>query len=228
MTDPPTARRSTGTHAPLTVLFVCTANISRSPYAERRARQVLPGGTDPDFTFASAGTPGYPDRGMDPAMQSLLAARGADPSGHISRVVDEELMRRADLVVTFEFAQHMRLLDAFLEHRRVIVGLQQAARAVRALDELDGVGRAGLDVVDRVERLVAAAGPDSMSLDVEDPYNRGPRAARACADEIDGLLDVLLPYLAGRTLPTLAVPPVEPERRRPGWPWRRAPRRALP
>lgn len=220
--------RSTGTHPPLRVLFVCTANISRSAYAERRARQVLPGGTDPDFTFASAGTPGYPDRGMDPAMQSLLAARGADPSGHISRGVGEELMRRADLVVTFEFAQHMRLLDEFPEHRRVIVGLQQAARAVRSLEEADAVGRAGLDVVDRVERLIAAAGPNSMSLDVEDPYNRGPRAARACADEIDGLLDVLLPYLAGRTLPKLAVPPVEPERRRPGWPWRRAPRRALP
>ena len=219
---------STGTHPPLRVLFVCTANISRSPYAERRARQVLPGGADPDFTFASAGTPGYPDRGMDPAMQSLLAARGADASGHISRGVGQELMRRADLIVAFEFAQHMRLLDAFPEHRRAIVGLQQAARAVRSLEEADAVGSAGLDVVDRVERLVAAAGPNSMSLDVEDPYNRGPRAARACADEIDGLLDVLLPYLAGRPLPKLAVPPVEPQRRRPGWPWRRAPRRALP
>lgn len=26
---------------PLRVLFVCTANIARSPYAERRARQLL-------------------------------------------------------------------------------------------------------------------------------------------------------------------------------------------
>ena len=55
MTGASAARRSTGTHAPSTVLFVCTANISRSPYAERRARQVLPD-ADAGITFASAGT----------------------------------------------------------------------------------------------------------------------------------------------------------------------------
>ena len=35
--------RSTGAHPALRVLFVCTANISRSPYAELRARQALAG-----------------------------------------------------------------------------------------------------------------------------------------------------------------------------------------
>lgn len=234
MTGASAARRSTGTHAPLTVLFVCTANISRSPYAERRARQVLPLRPGGGITFASAGIPGYPGRGMDPAMAELLVARGGDASGHVSRAVDEQILRRADLVVVFEFAHHMRLLDSFPRHRHVILGLHQAARAVGALGASRAEDSAGSDAFDRVDRLVSVAGQNSMSLDVEDPYRRGARAAEACADEIDQLLDVVLTFLAGREVPRLAPPPVAvPTERtralRPAWRLRRpAPRRALP
>ncbi len=233
MTGASAARRSTGTHAPSTVLFVCTANISRSPYAERRARQVLPD-AGAGIRFASAGTPGYPGRGMDPAMAELLVARGGDASGHVSRAVDEEILRRVDLVVVFEFAHHMRLLDSFPRHRHVILGLQQAARAVRALGASRAEDTAGSDALDRVDRLVSVAGQNSMSHDVEDPYRRGPKAAQDCADEIDQLLDVVLPFLAGREVPRLAVPPLavptEGTRAlRPAWRLgRSAPRRALP
>ncbi len=234
MTGASAARRSTGTHAPSTVLFVCTANISRSPYAERRARQVLPPDAGAGITFASAGTPGYPGRGMDPAMAELLVARGGDASGHVSRAVDEEILRRVDLVVVFEFAHHMRLLDSFPRHRHVILGLQQAARAVRALGASRAEDAAASDALDRVEGLVSVAGQNSMSYDVEDPYRRGPKAAQDCADEIDQLLDVVLPFLAGREVPRLAVPPLavptEGTRAlRPAWRLgRSAPRRALP
>ena len=55
-----------------------------------------------------------------------------------------------------------------------------------------------------------------------------------CADEIDQLLDVVLPFLAGREVPRLAAPPLavptEGTRAlRPAWRLgRSAPRRALP
>ena len=171
---------------------------------------------------------------MDPAMANLLVARGGDASGHVSRAVDEELLRRADLVVVFEFAHHMRLLDSFPRHRHVILGLHQAARAVEALKASGAEGPPESNAFDRVERLVSVAGQNSMSLDVEDPYRRGARAAEACADEIDQLLDVVLTFLAGREVPRLAPPPVAvPTERtralRPAWRLRRpAPRRALP
>ncbi|MFQ5947516.1 MAG: low molecular weight protein arginine phosphatase [Acidimicrobiia bacterium] len=86
-----------------TVLFVCSGNICRSPMAERIARvrvaaalgvtaQELP------LDFASAGT--FARIGLPATGQSMLAAGevGVDLSGHWSRPVDEEMVRRADRV----------------------------------------------------------------------------------------------------------------------------------
>ncbi|MCA0290277.1 MAG: hypothetical protein LCH82_01215 [Actinobacteria bacterium] len=47
------------------VLFVCTANISRSPYAELVARARYGGR---GIRFASAGVPGTVGRSLDPEM----------------------------------------------------------------------------------------------------------------------------------------------------------------
>lgn len=62
---------------PLRVLFVCTANIARSPYGERRVVQLSHGET---LSVASAGIPGYPGRGMDQEMAAQLRTRGGEPT----------------------------------------------------------------------------------------------------------------------------------------------------
>jgi len=180
--------------APLRVLFVCTANISRSPYAERRARQVLAGAP---VTVASAGVPGYPGRGMDPEMAAQLRLRGAEPNGHISRSVTREILAESDLVLTFEFAQRMRLLDAWPEFAPRILGLSQFADVCGRLFE-PGTGPL------LVTQARTAARPDSMTWDVGDPYRQGADVARACADEIDDVLRRILPVLTGD--PTLTLP----------------------
>lgn len=207
-----TGRRNTGTHPPLRVLFVCTANISRSPYAERRARQALAGF---DVELSSAGTPGFPGRGMDPEMERLLLARGGDASGHVSRSVTAALVDSADLVLPFEFAHHMRLLDGFPEASRRIIGIGQFAAAASAL-RAEGSALPSADGVAELNpAVVRAVGPNSMGYDVEDPYRQGNKAATACADQIDGLLDAVLPLLVGddvrRLRPT--VEPSPPKRR---------------
>lgn len=178
---------------PLQVLFVCTANVSRSAYAEYRARAAL---GDAPVEVSSAGIPGYPGLGIDPNMADLLTERGVRPGLHLSRSVYDDLMDWADLVLTFEYAQHLRLLDAWPRHAGKVFGLRQFAEAIARVSEPD----AGPALIEQAQQ---AAPPDSMSYDIDDTYRRGARAARFAADRIDSLFDAVLPALAGRPLERL-------------------------
>lgn len=213
-----------GTHANppedrgmLKLLFVCTANISRSPYAERRAGQALAG---TDVTLGSAGVPGFDGRGMDPAMAELLLERGGDPAGHISRSLTPQIMAEADVVLVFEFAQHMRIFEADAEAGGRVLSVGQLSRAIRRWQAEGSVPTFGT-VDELVERTNEAVGLNSTAFDVEDPYQRGHRVARACADEIDGHLDAILPLLTGADLPKLAASEPKLGRRR-RWRWARS------
>jgi protein-tyrosine-phosphatase len=64
----------------MAVLFVCTANIARSPYAERRATHLLAGAGSEGAVFASAGIPDVSARLMDREMTAQLSARGGTPT----------------------------------------------------------------------------------------------------------------------------------------------------
>lgn len=174
----------------MNTLFVCTANVSRSPYAERRLRMLLgAGGLSGElFAVSSAGIPGTEGRPMDPAMVRELERCGGDGSGHLSRPVSQELLLDADLVLTMEFAQHMRILEAWPWARERVLGLRQCARTIEAL------GPTGSAPITPAE-LLDAAPRDSMGWDVADPYRRGRRAARRCAEEIDELLTAIVPAL---------------------------------
>ncbi len=172
---------------PIRVLFVCTANIARSPYAERRARAML--GEAP-VEVVSAGVPGRWGRGMDAELAARLAADGVPAEGHRSQGVTAELLSDADLVLTFEFGQRLRLVEGWPQHATKVLGFNQFAEALRGLPERAELGEDWLGLVRD------AAPPDSMTLDVEDPHGQGARAAAACADEIDAGLGVIVPWLA--------------------------------
>lgn len=172
------------------MLFVCTANIARSPYAERRAAHLRAGTDQVETVFASAGIPGVPGRPMDAAMVEQLSERGGDASSHVSRSLTAQIIAQSDLVVTFEFAQRMRILDAWPDAASRVLGLHQLVHALGSAPS----GLAGQELVHAASR---AGAPDSMTWDVRDPYRRGRAAARKCATEIDEALAVILPALAG-------------------------------
>ena len=175
----------------LNVLFVCTANICRSPYAEHRARQLL---ADAPIAVASAGVPGFPGHDMDDAMAEQLRVRGGDPDAHISRALTSDLVDWADLVLTFEFAQRMRLLDRWPSELPKVFGLNQFTEGLQTLSQ----PQAGTQLVAQV---FSAGRPDSMAWDIDDPFRRGVAAARACADQIDAALALLVGTLTGGTPP---------------------------
>lgn len=172
---------------PIRVLFVCTANIARSPYAERRARQLADGAA---MSVGSAGVPGVAGRAMDEEMAEQLHARGAPSDDHLSRALSVDLLEETDLVLTFEFAHRLRIAQAWPDHLPKVFALRQLADAISAVTR-PAQGRALLD------QAYAVARADGMHWDVTDPHRRGRAAARECAAEIDGALSIIIPALAG-------------------------------
>ncbi len=180
--------RSPVPDGPLRVLFVCTANISRSPYAERQAALLSATASTDPLRTASAGVPGFPGRGMDPAMAEELRARGGDPLGHVSRCLTREILDGADVVLTFEFAQRIRIVERWPDQAIKVFGLHQFTEALGRV----GSQARGLTLLDEV---YGTARPDGINHDVADPYRRGAAAARVCADEVDAALAVIVPAL---------------------------------
>lgn len=159
------------------ILYVCTANISRSPYAQVRTSELFEG----QLQASSAGIPGTTGRSMDPAMEAELPFEDDEALNHRSRVLTSEILDATDLALTMEFAHHMRILDAWPEARHKVFGLRQFVDAIRGLAAHPGPG-------DRVSQVAEVVTANSMMLDIEDPYGRGQRAARDCAGRLDRLI----------------------------------------
>ena len=94
---------------PITVLFVCTANICRSAYAEVTARHLL--GSRTDVVFSSAGTHGHASQPLNSEIAEFLPRAAHD--GFASRRATRDLIDSADLVLTAEASHRTFLLDEY-------------------------------------------------------------------------------------------------------------------
>ncbi|MDY3677846.1 MAG: hypothetical protein SO046_01310 [Actinomyces urogenitalis] len=165
-----------GGGAPL-LLFVCTANISRSPYAELLTRRAL--GTGSPWVVASAGVPGTTGRPMDPQMSPQAQRRGV-PSrwcqAHRSRPVSRDLLTRAWLVIAMEKRQRDAVLDIAPSVHARLLTLHQVVVAAASL----GVSP-GWDAESLVAALFRRKPVVSSRDDVPDPYRQAPEVVeRAC------------------------------------------------
>src|SRR5688500_16466839 len=88
------------------ILFVCTGNACRSPFAEHLMRRLSP----VDLQVDSAGTHAYP--GLGPSWLALVSARahGLDLGEHRRRPLDPHLLRSADRIYAFDryHAEYLR------------------------------------------------------------------------------------------------------------------------
>lgn len=165
------------------VLFVCTGNICRSPYAEAVAAASGLAGA----AFASAGTRAVRGAGIDPPMEALLP-EGVDASKHQARQITRDIAQRADLIVALA-AEHRRwLLDSWPECGQKTFVIGQMAREFAALPQ----GMALADVPNQLRRRRTAVAGD----DVPDPYRRGPAAAQEAASRIDESVAALVQGLS--------------------------------
>ncbi len=191
----PLAPQPTYGPSPLHVLFVCTANICRSPYLQLAA-QALAG--DADLVFTSAGTRGFADQPMNPPMAEALLRHhpGAEAALETfrSRSLTRALVDGADLVVTAEAAHRTFVLDDQPGAFRKVFTLGQLAEALQQLPD-------DLDRPELLSTLGVRRGTAAPALDVTDPFGRGPEAVEASAGHLDALLRAVLPRLAGQTGP---------------------------
>lgn len=172
---------------PLRVLFVCTANICRSPFMELLARHLA--GPDSLVEFFSAGTHGFEDHPMDDIMATTLLRRGlVEPGSFRSRPLTSELIGQADLLLTAETAHRSFILDEHPASFRKVFTLGQFVNATR------GVAPTlhGQPLLDEIGRHRGAADP---TMDVTDPFRRGLEAADSTAHRIERLLHAALPAL---------------------------------
>ncbi|TNM44246.1 adenylyl-sulfate kinase [Nocardioides albidus] len=193
-------RSSTPGSHPLRVLFVCTANICRSPYMELRSRVLA--GEGGGIEFASAGTHGFNAHPVDRTMAEVLAARGVRSdliSAFASRPLSGDLIEAADLVLTAEASHRQFVLEEAPSAFRKAFTLGQFAESVERADP----GLHGAELVTAVGHRRAGTADHH---DIRDPYRRGRAAAEVSADQIDALLQAVLRRLAPAARTTPATP----------------------
>ena len=184
--DEPDASRPAGT-GPLEVLFVCTANICRSPSLELMARAALgPGRPGPVLQRRHPRLRGRAHR-RDARRR---AARGHRLLGVPQPPGDAGAPRARP---TWCSPPRPRTGSSSSTSTRGCSARSSRSgssprRSSRAPDDLD---RAGL-----LAHVATSRGNADPALDVPDPYRQGAEAASGCVARLDELLHVVLPALS--------------------------------
>lgn len=162
---------------PIRVLFICHANLVRSPLAEALFRHLAAQrGLADRFVVASAGISAHEGMPPDPGSVAVGAAHGVTVAGR---------------------ARQMTRVDLY-DHDHVLVADRHVASQIRRLIGGSVFGPiAGSSA--RVRLLATLADPhaDGNALDVPDPLRGGPEGYRRVYDQLlracTALLDELAP-----------------------------------
>lgn len=178
------------------ILFVCTANICRSPMAEALLRSELEA-RNPDVEVWSAGFLAE-GSAADKKAAWAMSRVGLDVTGHLSTKAATALDRGPDLILVMA-REHLRRLAKMNPD---VTGRTFTLKEFVLLGDVEGQRTAGEPLKHYLERVavgrsVSALTSPGTELDVEDPIGRGKRAFTRCALELQGLVkqtaDLLYP-----------------------------------
>ncbi len=148
------------------VVFVCTANICRSPVAAALFRNWLRQRPEAnEWRVSSAGT--WADDGVPPSTyaREVLGELGLDLSEHRSRRVDRQMAEGADLLVCMTRSQREAMQTEFPDLAdRIQLLSAMAGPAYDIADPYGGPRQGYVDMVAEVKQLVEAGGPRLMAL----------------------------------------------------------------
>jgi protein-tyrosine-phosphatase len=110
------------------ILFVCTANICRSPIAMGMLRNMLEERhIEGDWQVDSAGTWGLEGDPPAAGSRAVMENVGIDISDHKARRVDYDLLKSYDLILTMELGHKEALCMEFTEFAERIYMLSEMA-----------------------------------------------------------------------------------------------------
>jgi protein-tyrosine phosphatase len=98
------------------IIAVCTANICRSPVVEAVLQDRLSARGLDGWRVSSAGTWAQNGQAASFYSREILAERGLDISGHVSKVITLEMLEQANLVLCLETGHAEALRAEFPQH----------------------------------------------------------------------------------------------------------------
>ena len=177
---------STGKDGPFEALFVCTGNIARSASGEVISKHLASEyGLEDKWIFTSAGTGALVGHGVYEHVANELIERGYNPEGFASRQLNGQIVENATIILVAEKVHADWIVREWPQHHAKIKLLKQVAR-IR-------------EDARRAEPLSYLYSHGARPLDsdkLEDPYRRGPAAAKVAVDEVEQSLRMSLPWLA--------------------------------
>lgn len=177
---------STSGDGPFEAVFVCTGNIARSASGEVISKHLAAEyGLEDKWIFASAGTGALVGHGVYEHVANELIERGYNPEGFASRQLNGQIIENATIILVAEKVHADWIVREWPQHHAKIKLLKQVAR-IR-------------EDARRAEPLSYLYSHGARPLDsdkLEDPYRRGPAAAKVAVDEVEQSLRIILPWLA--------------------------------
>lgn len=148
------------------ILFVCTANICRSPLAEVIFRQIVAESENADtWRIESAGTWGLDGEPAAAGSRTVAAERGQNLDDHRARTVHRQMIHQFNLILTMEAGHKEALQLEFPEMRSHIFQIseminqvfdipdpmgQSVQRFQSTANELDHILRSGMPEIERL------------------------------------------------------------------------------
>jgi protein-tyrosine-phosphatase len=110
------------------ILFVCTGNICRSPFAEALLKKLVQKKGLDDIVADSAGLLALPGNSVSGLAQKVATEYDVDLSGHIAKSVKKDIIDRSDLILVMEKSHAKNLLNAFPEAEGKVFLIRRFAR----------------------------------------------------------------------------------------------------
>ena len=145
------------------ILFVCTANICRSPIAMGMLRNMLAEKhVEGDWLVESAGTWGLEGDPAAAGSQAVMNNLGIDIGDHRARSVDYDLLQHFDLILTMEIGQKEALRMEFPEFSDRIYLLSEMTGQKRDIEDPYGGQYSGYEQAAEDIQLYLTNGFDTI------------------------------------------------------------------